>query len=77
MNEDTRHKLLWGWLRLLLGTIQIVCAPLAIYALLLGGVYHPVTLLLIAGATLATIISWLLYHGRSDLRLNKEKRFDE
>jgi hypothetical protein len=61
VNEATRHKVIWGWLRLLLADIQLTCAPLAAYALLIGGVHHWLTWTLIIGATFATVTSRLLY----------------
>ena len=72
MKQDTRHLLMWGWLRLFLATIQLVFAPLAIFAVILSGGGHWLTWLLIIVATLATAVSWLLYHGRPDPRLRKE-----
>lgn len=71
MNQHTRHLLKWGWLRLFLATIQLVFAPLAIYAVILSGIGHWLTWLLIIVASLATAISWLLYHGRPDPKLPK------
>ena len=59
MNVVPRHALLWGWLRLLLGLAQIWFATAALGLLLSIGV-HPVTVIFLAAATIATITS-LLY----------------
>lgn len=69
LNEERRHRLVWGWLRLLLGTAQIVLAPFAILVLLTAGLGSPLTWVLIGATSLATLTSWLLYRGRPDPKL--------
>ena len=68
MKEGTRHKLIWGWLRLILGWAQMSLAAAGFGALLVVG-NHPVTWGFVIGAMLATIISRLLYHGKPDPKL--------
>jgi hypothetical protein len=34
MNEVEKHKLIWGWLRLVLGWVQISCALIAVVLLI-------------------------------------------
>ncbi len=63
------HTLIWGWCRLLLATVQLTCAPLAAYTVFAAGLDNPVSLTLFAAATLAAIVSRLLYRGRPDPRL--------
>lgn len=69
LTEEMRHRLVWGWLRLLLGTAQIVLAPFAILVLLTAGLGSTLTWVLIAATSLATLTSWLLYRGRPDPKL--------
>ena len=68
----TRHRFVWGWLRLFLGWAQMSLAAAGLGALLTAG-NHPVTWAFVIGATVATVISRLLYHGRPDPQLPKEK----
>jgi hypothetical protein len=58
-----REKLVWGWLRLFLGITQMMLVALSLGLLLTTGL-KPTTYAVIAGATLATVISRLLYRGR-------------
>lgn len=64
MNDEARHRLVWGWLRVLLGWAQMVLAAAAVVALLAVG-FHPVTWVLAAGAVVTTITSRLIYRGES------------
>ena len=68
MKEGARHKLIWGWLRLILGWAQMSLAAAAFGALLIVG-NHPVTWAFGIGAMLATITSRMLYHGKPDPKL--------
>lgn len=63
MDEATRHKLIWGWLRLGLGFAQMSLSAAALGALLVAGL-QPFTWAFVIGATVATLISRLLYHGQ-------------
>jgi hypothetical protein len=65
VNEATRHKIVWGWLRFFLGFVQMSLVAASVGALIAVGL-RSVTWLFIVGATGATLISRLLYHGRSD-----------
>lgn len=65
MDEATRHKLIWGWLRLFLGIAQMFFAAAGAFALLSIGL-HPITYICLSIATIATITSCLLYQGRAD-----------
>ncbi len=76
MSDEWRHRLVWGWLRLLLGWSQMALAAAAAVALLAVG-FHVVTWALVIGATTATAVSRLLYHGRPDPELTKEGKHDE
>jgi hypothetical protein len=62
MNEDARHRFVWGWLRLILGFAQMSLVAASLGALITAGL-HPVTFVLVFAATLATITSRLLYKG--------------
>lgn len=63
MQEPTRHKWVWGWLRLGLGLVQMTFATAGVGALLTLGM-HWVTYLSVAIATSATVVSRILYGGR-------------
>lgn len=63
MNDETRHKVIWGWLRLFLGWLQMSLVAASIGALLTVGL-HPISYVLVAVATAVSITSRLLYHGR-------------
>jgi hypothetical protein len=69
------HKLVWGWLRLLLGLAQMCLATIGLILLITLGV-HPLTLLFVAAATIATISSLLLYRKRPDHKLNGDENCD-
>lgn len=75
MNEATRHKLIWGWLRLFLGWAQMSLAVFGAVLLFTVGL-HLLTWISVVGATAATVTSRLLYHGRPDPRLNDRKGQD-
>ena len=62
--KTTYHRLIWGWLRLFLGMLQISLSVAGITALFKIG-FRPLTWAFVAGATIATISSLLLYRGRS------------
>lgn len=72
MDDDTRHKLIWGWLRFFLGMAQMFLTTAALIVLVFSGV-HLVTWILVGAATTATIISRILYRGRPDPRLEGKK----
>lgn len=75
MNVASGHKLVWGWLRLLLGLAQMCLAAAGFILLITVGV-QPVTLLFLAGATAATIASRLLYRGRRGPKLKRGENLD-
>jgi hypothetical protein len=66
----TGHKLLWGWLRLVLGLAQISLSSTGIVLLLMVG-FHPATWAVLVAGTAATLTSRLLYAGRPDPRLKR------
>ncbi len=65
----TRHIFIWGWLRIFLGITQTVLAATGVLMFLTVG-SRPITLIVVGGALTATIISRLLYKGRSDPMLS-------
>jgi hypothetical protein len=69
VNEITKQNFIWGWLRMILGALQLTLAPLAIFVLLARGLYATSTWILILLATLATGLSRILYGGQSDPRI--------
>jgi len=68
MDSVTKHKLIWGWLRLMLAFLQISFVGASVGALLAVGL-RPVTFLFLGLATTAAAISLLIYRGRSDPKL--------
>jgi hypothetical protein len=63
LSQDSRHKLIWGWLRLFLGFAQMSLVAASFGALITIGV-RPVTWAFCVSATVLTIVSRLLYRGR-------------
>ena len=61
----------WGWLRMVLGAIQMTCSVSAIFALFRVG-FEPVTYALIGGAFGATALSRFLYRGRPDPKVQQD-----
>lgn len=59
----TSEVWMWGWLRLILGLLQISFSAAGATALLTIG-FRPLTWVFTAGATATTITSLLLYHGQ-------------
>ena len=72
MDETTRHKIIWGWLRLFLAYAQVSLAAMGVVALIALGL-HPVTWAFGIAGTTATIMSRLIYHGRPDPDLERQK----
>ena len=68
MNSEIKHKLIWGWLRLLLAFLQISFVGASVGALLAVGL-RPVTYVFLGLATTATGISLLIYRRRFDPKL--------
>jgi hypothetical protein len=71
VNDETRHKLIWGWLRLFLGFAQMSLVALGIGALITVGVRR-ITVVFAIMATTATVMSRLIYRGKPDPRLKKQ-----
>jgi hypothetical protein len=63
MSEPTRRVRLWGWLRFVLGVLQMVLALAGAVALFTVGL-RPVTWGLVAGATAASGLSRWWYRSR-------------
>ena len=73
VNEETRHKLVWGWLRLFLGFAQMGMVAAAFGALIIVGVQR-ITVVFVILATTLTAISRIIYRGRrTDPWLEKER----
>ncbi len=72
VNEETWHKLIWGWLRLFLAFAQVSLAAGGLALLLTLGL-HWITFAVVIGATAAMATSRLLYHGIGDSQLQKGK----
>lgn len=68
----TRHTLIWGWLRVVLGMMQTSLAAAGVFMLLTVGT-RPVTLIVVGGALTATMISRSIYKGRSDPMMEETK----
>lgn len=75
VNDEARHKLIWGWLRLFLGFAQTSMVAAAIGSFLVVGLKSTTSIFVIA-ATTFTVMSLLIYRGRSDPKL-KGKNNDE
>lgn len=60
---ETRQKIIWGWLRLILGVGQMTLALATAGLLFLVGL-HAVTWIFLAITMILTITSRVLYHGR-------------
>lgn len=63
MDAVSKQKLIWGWLRIFLGWLQMSSAAAAIGALFTVGL-QPITYAFLVAATAATLTSRLLYHGQ-------------
>lgn len=70
MNEESRHKFIWGWLRLFLGWLQMSLAATGVLLLVAIGL-RPLTLVVFAATVLATVTSLLLYRRRPDPMIKK------
>jgi hypothetical protein len=64
MTPVIKERILWGWLRLVLGFAQIALVGLSVGALISVGV-KPITWIFVVGATALTLISRLIYRGRT------------
>jgi Kef-type K+ transport system membrane component KefB len=76
MNSERKHKLIWGWLRLLLAFLQMSFVAASVGALLAVGL-RPVTFVFLGLATAATAISLLIYRRRSDPKLQDTRTSPE
>jgi len=61
--SDRREQLIWGWMRLLIGFLQISLAGLTFGVLLTLGVTS-LTVWLAVLATVIAVVSRLIYRGR-------------
>jgi hypothetical protein len=61
-----KHYLIWGLLRLALGVVQMVFATTAILCLIFSG-FSSATLTCIGVASIATLVSRILFHGRREV----------
>jgi hypothetical protein len=59
-----KHYLVWGILRLILGVLQMVLSATGILCLIFVGLSSSATLTCMAVATVATLASRALFHGR-------------
>jgi hypothetical protein len=66
--EMLSEEFLWGWFRLVLGSLQMSLALLALLALITNGPDR-LTLSLAIAATAATLFSRVLYHGHRTPKL--------
>lgn len=64
VGNDTWQNFVWGWLRMILGILQLTLAPLALLVLFKQGIEDELTWVLVILTTLITGISRLLYNGR-------------
>ena len=76
LTEATRHRLVWEWLRLFLGWLQMSLVAVSLGSLLAFGLY-PVAYLFVIAATTTTVASRLIYHGRSSPLLKEQNRDDK
>ncbi len=68
LSSREKHYLIWGILRLGLGVVQMAFATTAIVCLLFVGL-SSATVICIAIATAATLVSRVLFHGERGARL--------
>jgi hypothetical protein len=73
VNASAQHKLAWGGLRFFLGLAQLWLS-IAGLTLLVVACLQVVTIVVVIEATVATIISRLLYHGKPDPNVIGEKK---
>jgi nucleotide-binding universal stress UspA family protein len=73
VNDETRHKLIWGGLRLFLGFAQVSLVAMSVGALFTVGL-RDITWVFVIAATAATVISCLIYRGRPDPTLKGRGR---
>ena len=64
MMTTAKERIVWGWLRLLLGFAQISLAGLTAGSLITVG-FQPITLVFALSATLLVLVSILIYKGKS------------
>jgi hypothetical protein len=73
VNDAAKHKLIWGWLRLFLGWLQMSMAAATVGALIAVGL-SSITYVFVIIATAACLTSRLLYHGRTSPTLKGNLR---
>ena len=67
---QSHGKLIWGWLRLFLGFAQLWLAGITVILLVTTGL-RPATLVVAVAAGAATVLSRILYRGRSSAPITK------
>ena len=72
MAKITRHKLVWGWLCIILGTTQIVFAVIGFIFLLRVGTEW-ITWFFVVGAAITMLISRLLYSVKNHVKITKNE----
>lgn len=72
VNASTQHEVVWGGLRFFLGLAQMWLAIVGLTLLALVGL-RPVTLAVVIAATVARVVSRLLYRSRPNLSLKERK----
>jgi hypothetical protein len=73
VNEETRHKLVWGWLRLFLGFAQMGMVAAAVGSLIVVGVAR-ITVVFVIMATTFTVMSRIIYRGRSTPQFEQKEK---
>jgi hypothetical protein len=72
LSSREKHSLIFGVLRLWLGVLQMVFAATAIVCLLFVGI-SSATVICIAIATAATLVSWVLFHRSKGVRPQRKR----
>lgn len=73
--EDREKLLLWGWLRMVLGAVQMAASVAAVVVLFRDGL-GPVAWILVGVACAATLLSRFLYRGFDGPPRHGEARVD-
>lgn len=73
---SSEHRLFWGWIRFVLGLVQISFALHAVFIWAREGLVWRVAVAAMV-ASVAAIVSRLLYRGRPDPRIEVSLQDDE